>query len=122
MRVIEYLQVLQPRRVIWFLAFAIGGISLSGAISYAIGREIGTNGKATGAIGILVALLIVLFISGLNAWDKERIKNADKWPRLNTAQRIAIADALKPFSDKRKYRFSPRWTIQPISLWIYAIF
>jgi hypothetical protein len=100
--VIEYIKALQPRRVIWFAVFAIGGISFSGAIGYIVARVIGSNPTAfrwSAVIsGGLLAVLIILFFSGFNAWDKERRKNADKWPRLSAAQRVAIADALRPFA------------------------
>lgn len=97
MPVIEYMKALQPRRMIWFLVFAIGGISLSGVFGYVIGQAAGAGTAASATIGVLAALLVVLFISGLTAWDKERIKNIDRWPRLSPAQRVAMADALKPF-------------------------
>ncbi|HEY9159341.1 hypothetical protein [Candidatus Binatus sp.] len=97
MRVIEYMKALQPRRMIWFLVFAIGGISLSGVFGYIIGHAAGSGTAAGTTIGVLAALLVVLFISGLTAWDKERVRNVDKWPRLNPPQRVAMADALKPF-------------------------
>jgi hypothetical protein len=96
MRVIEYLKALQPRRVIWSIGFAVLGISLFGVFSYIASRIIGGSPVADTTIGVSIALLITLFVSGFIAWDKERAKNEDKWPRLSTDQRIVIANALRP--------------------------
>jgi len=97
MRIAEYWKVLQPRRMVWFMTFTVGGLGLSGLIGYGVSDAIGSNPASGAIIGVLIALLIILFFSGFNAWDKEQRKTADRWPRLDTAQRVAIADILRPF-------------------------
>jgi hypothetical protein len=100
MRVMEYMKALQPRRNIWFIS-GISGIGLYGLIAFGIAHAIPLTTTAfhvvATATALLMALLIVLFVSGYVAWDKERQKNEDEWPRLGASQRVIIADALKPF-------------------------
>lgn len=130
MGIIEYLKALQPRRVIWFMVFALGGMSISGLLAYGASLVIGSSpatfhGSAA-VNGSLVALLAIVFWSGYVAWDKERSKNKDKWPRIGTSQRIAIANALTPFETERQTEpeirpfQTERETNDEISIFSYA--
>lgn len=105
MRIKEYFLALQPRRIIWFVGEILLVLATIATFTLTAAgiQHWWFKGAAMLALQFFV-LVIVLFISGFIAWDKERTDKEEvkgvlnaRWPKLTATEREALAQLLRPF-------------------------